>query len=174
MENTDRLVVVAAIENLIKGQDTDDNARIIIQAFHHLKSRSIISGSFTGKSESGAFSGMTDAGQASFREEGETEKSFGVQIFRVGKWKVWRSDMKFLFDRKSEICFSSFLSQGINESERDREYFLEYDQQLNPVAFGYAGEPKLLGVLGPISIYTVRPVIVYGKTKKMLHLLITA
>lgn len=170
MQKIDRLVVVAAIENLIQGNDTGDNAKVIIAAFHHLKPESIISGEINMKDESGATSGMTDIGQVSFHEKSETQKTFGVQIAHLGKWKVWRSGS----GSRSAICFKHFLSQGINSLESDREYFLEYDRQFTPLAFGYIGERKHWINIGPISLYIVRDVIVYGKAWRFPHLVITA
>ncbi|MCK9344509.1 MAG: hypothetical protein M0P64_00090 [Candidatus Pacebacteria bacterium] len=167
--NNDRLVVAAAIEGLISGQDSGDNAKIIIAAFDNLKPASnIISGTYTKKDKSGSTSGMTNAGQVSFDNDNEREKSFGIEISRIGKWKVWKSS----FGSKSVISFKHFLSNGINTSERDREYFLQYDRKLNPVAFGYEGEPKFLVKLGPISFYAVRDVVVYGMTRSFPRLLL--
>lgn len=165
MEKYDVLLVAAALDELSKGSQTGslDSAQIVIDAFHKIALRGplIIKQTYTKKG--GSTEGYTDLGNVSLDEKDERVTDVrGVQYTRVGKWKIWRE-----IDKKkkniSRIWFVHFLSQGVHEGVRDREFFLEYDSTLSPKGFGYRGEPKQVFHFWIIILYKIPNIVVFGE-----------
>lgn len=172
MKTEDRLVVAAAIERLIALDDASgENANIIISAFCNMKQRGPVVVEVKGVKEGGSVEGMTEHGNASFQDKDETVHTLrGLNEERIGKWIVWRETRShWLFGTlfglgKKQIWFHHFLSQD-TDSERDRRYFLEYRDDLSPVAFGYIGDPELWLSLGKFSLYRETVIVKLGETK---------
>ena len=180
MKAEDRLVVAAAIERLVALDDANgENAKIIISTFFNMKKCGAMVIKEKGTKEGGSVEGMTEHGNISVQDKDEKINSVrGLNEERVGKWIVWRDvEVHWLFGRlfsfgKNQIWFCHFLSQDTN-SERDRNYFLKYDNDLSPIAFGYIGDPELWFSLGKFSIYRETIVVQLGQTKMPRTLILT-
>lgn len=155
-----RLAVEAAIEGLIAGQDTKQNAKVIIDAFPALEAKAGI------KPNPRTF--LLKSGGA------------GVYVVRVGEYCVWKSDSVFPLFR-SAIGFIKGQGWKSENGGVVREYFLEYNRRtLTPVAFGHYSEPKRMRPLtggGPhpnvLRFYEVRPILVFGRTYRGSHMLMS-
>jgi hypothetical protein len=161
----DVLLVAAALDELSKESQTGslDSAQIVVNAFHSLEPcRSIVT-EVTHTKKGGSTQGQTDLGNMSVENKDEEVTDVrGVKYTRVGKWKIWR-----VVDNKkkniSRIWFVHFLSQRVHEGTRDREFFIEYDENLVPKGFAYMGERRQVFHLWFITILKRSTVIVFGE-----------
>lgn len=160
----DVLLVAAALDELSKESQVGsfDNAQIIVNAFHHLKPRSLLVTEMSKTKKSGSTQGQTNLGNVSLdHQDEEVTNVRGVKYTRVGKWKIWREE-----DEKRgmlRIQFVHFLSQGVHDGLRDREFFVEYDKNLAPKGFAYMGGRKELFHFWFVTIYTCPVVVVFGE-----------
>lgn len=168
MDHQQRLLVASAIEKLVSQEDTSfESAQIIIDAFKELKvtnSSVTIKGVKTGDSAEG----LTEHGNVTL-EHGEQMSTFerGVYKERVGKWiikkNVTRENLHFW--RKHTLLFIHHFLYQETGSEKYRRYFLEFNRNFQPVAFGYIGDPEPFLSIGNFSIYFQPPIVLLGETR---------
>ena len=161
----DVLLVAAALDQLSKESQVGsfDNAQIVVDAFHNLEPRGYAITEVTHTKKGGSTQGQTNLGNVSVEDNDEEVTDVrGVKYTRVGKWKIWRE-----IDEKkknvSRIWFVHFLSQGVHEGARDREFFVEYDENLVPKGFAYMGERKQVFHFWFISVFKRPIVVVFGE-----------
>ncbi len=161
----DVLLVAAALDELSKESKVGsmDNAQIVVNAFHDLEPRELIVAEVTRTKKGSSTEGQTNLGNVSLKHEDERVTDVrGVKYARVGKWKIWRS-----VDRKrksvSRIWFVHFLSQGVHDGARDREFYVEYDQNLVPKGFAYMGEIQQMFRFFRFTFFKKKTVVVFGE-----------
>lgn len=161
----DVLLVASALDELSKESDTGsfDNAQIVIDAFHDLKPRGTIITEVTRTKKGGSTQGQSNLGNVSLEDKDEKITNVrGVTYTRVGKWKIWR-DVDEKNTSISRIWFVHFLSQGVHEGARDREFFVEYDEGRVPKGFAYVGDRKKAFHFWFINIFKRPTIVVFGE-----------
>jgi hypothetical protein len=169
MDHQQRMIVAASIEKLMaKEEGSAEHARTIINALKDLKLSSPFQVVTKSKKEDGSAEGLTEHGNASF-DQGEESKirEYGVYKERVGKWII----IKEVGSSKSNFMLTihHFLHQGLGV-ESHKEYFLEYEVDLTPTAFGYIGDPEKWFSFWWLSIYFRAPVVIFGESKRKKRL----
>ncbi len=167
MDQNQKMRVAAAIEGITSGgDDSYECASFIIEAFKGLKV-SAFQISFESNKESDSREGMTEYGNMSFDTSKDEEAvEYGTHKERVGKWVIRKIICpKKLFSKKKHqvLLIHHFLYQGSPE-ETHRLFFLEYGENLKPIAFGYHGDYKVSFSFGPFSVYHRSLVVMLGET----------
>jgi hypothetical protein len=159
----DVLLVAAALDELAKESKIGslDSAQIVVDAFHDLEPRGPRITETTYTKKGGSTEGQTNLGNVSLEDKDERVTDVrGVKYTRVGKWKIWREIDK---KNKKRICFAHFLSQGVHNSLRDREFFVEYGENLVPRSFAYMGEWEQVFNFWFVTIFERSAIVVFGE-----------
>lgn len=165
MDHTQRMIVAASIEKLIaKEENSGEHAQIIINALKDLKLSSPTQISLYNEKGGGSTEGLTEHGNFSFKQGEESSlHEYGIYKERIGKWVVIK---KTGCSKNSYILtIHHFLHQGLG-AETHKEYFLEYAEDLTPIAFGYIGDPEKLFSFWWFSICSISPVVIFGESKQ--------
>jgi hypothetical protein len=161
----DVLLVAAALDELAKESSVGslDSAQIVVNAFHDLKPCDSVITEMSHTEQGGSTQGHTDLGNVTLNDKNrEVTDVRGVNYTRVGKWKIWREVLKKKRN-VSRIWFVHFLSQGIHDSVKDREFFVEYDENLTPKGFAYMDNLKQVFKFWFLTIYQMNSVVVFGE-----------
>jgi hypothetical protein len=161
----DVLLVAAALDELSKESEVGslDNAQIVVNAFHDLEPRATLVTEIEHTKKGGSTQGHTDLGNVNIKDKDEKVTDVrGVKYTRVGKWKIWRGSVAM----KNTIWFTHFLSQGVHDGVRDREFFIEYDENLVPKGFAYIGEREEVFRFWPLTVSKRKTVPVFGEISK--------
>ncbi|HXK38385.1 MAG TPA: hypothetical protein VJ579_04950 [Candidatus Paceibacterota bacterium] len=144
----DKLMLNAALERLIAGEDSDCSAMRTIIAYGDTLDKEkffALESSVTTKSGGDAISGHTaEQGNVSIEDkEAETHKehSYGIKKDRVGHYKIWKSGEGLL---KFHHFWKSDLTTQIEAEDRPEVYHLGYDPKtFEPEHFGYEHESTI-------------------------------